>query len=208
MSSKRMECALFAGLRLTRFPFAGVWRREKFAGDIQLWRPANGLVGDDIKKSASPGGPRMSGDELALRDDMAYRRGSSDTSEALGNIPGYTKTAQSHIFYSPEDIHIGANSNNRSTTEMLWIRDAWITGKSPPDRVDEAINTLSRSGRLCTWLLDKYRRNIYAAARGSTASAIPFWDNPAGFPTSHLPNLSRLSMFRLLQVHDRPSMLP
>lgn len=44
-----------------------------------------------------------------------------------------------------------------------------------PDRVDEAINTLSRSGRLRTWL-DKYRRNIYAEGRGSTASAIPFWE--------------------------------
>lgn len=72
-SSKRIECALFAGLRLTRDRLAGVRSRVELAGDRKLWRPTNGFIGDEIRYSASPGGPKMSGEELSLRDmvDMA-----------------------------------------------------------------------------------------------------------------------------------------
>lgn len=70
-----IECALFVGLRLTRGRGRG---RDRLAGvcdfptigDIQLWRPANGFIGDEIKYWASPGGPRISGEELWLRDEV------------------------------------------------------------------------------------------------------------------------------------------
>lgn len=65
-----MECALLVGLKVMRRRFAGVLWRFTTAGDSQLWRPVKGLIGDEIRYSASPGGPRISGEELWLRDVM------------------------------------------------------------------------------------------------------------------------------------------
>jgi hypothetical protein len=82
-----MECALFAGLRLARGRgrgrFAGV-RDLATIGDIQLWRPAKGLIGDEIKYWASPGGPRISGEELWLRDE-------ADMADSCDGISGGTR---------------------------------------------------------------------------------------------------------------------
>lgn len=70
-----IECALFAGLRLTRDRdrLAGVRDLEFILptmGDMKLWRPLKGLIGEEIRYWASPGGPRTSGEELRLRDEV------------------------------------------------------------------------------------------------------------------------------------------
>lgn len=68
-SSKRIEWALRPpGVMLARgrVPVRGVCSGLKLAGDMALWRPVKGLIGEDIKYSASPGVPRMSGEEAEL----------------------------------------------------------------------------------------------------------------------------------------------
>ena len=101
-----MECALFAGLRLTRDRdrLAGV-RDLDFPtiGDIQLWRPANGLIGDEIRYWASPGGPRISGEELWLRGEV-------DMADSCDGISEGTRATKGGWRENPEECNENVQS--------------------------------------------------------------------------------------------------